>query len=273
MKKIFTIVGVVAVVSVNAQIVISEVYGGGGNTGATYTHDFVELVNRGTSDVTLSTPYLQYASANGNVTSSNILALPSITLKPGQYYLIQLAKGNGGTTALPAPDFIATGTGALALGATGGKIALTSDGNIVTSTSDRNLVDFVGWGAANQSEGSPAPATTNTTSITRTKGLDTNNNAADFTVGAPTPQNTSNFLSTMEANSHKHTLVQNSIVERTIVFGAKSDVKIFSTTGQLIKSATVNDGSALDVSSLAKGVYIVTGEVDGTKVSQKIIKK
>ncbi len=29
------------------SVLISEVYGGGGNSGATYTNDFIELTNRG----------------------------------------------------------------------------------------------------------------------------------------------------------------------------------------------------------------------------------
>ena len=30
---------------VDAQVVINEVYGGGGNSGATYTNDFIEILN------------------------------------------------------------------------------------------------------------------------------------------------------------------------------------------------------------------------------------
>ena len=37
--------------AVSTTIVISQVYGGGGNTGAPYTHDFIELFNRGTTTV------------------------------------------------------------------------------------------------------------------------------------------------------------------------------------------------------------------------------
>jgi len=35
----------------HAAMVISQVYGGGGNSGATYKNDFVELFNNGTSAV------------------------------------------------------------------------------------------------------------------------------------------------------------------------------------------------------------------------------
>lgn len=71
----------------------------------------------------------------------------------------------------------------------------------------------------------------------------------------------------------KISLVKNSVVSNEILFGAKADVKIYNMNGQLVKSASVNDGTRLDVSSFAKGIYIVAGEVEGQKVSEKIIKK
>lgn len=40
--------------AVSPDIVISQVYGGGGNSGATYTNDFIELFNRGISPVSLA---------------------------------------------------------------------------------------------------------------------------------------------------------------------------------------------------------------------------
>ena len=48
MKKIYLFTSMLFLfigLSSNAQVVISQVYGGGGNTGAQYTHDFVELFN------------------------------------------------------------------------------------------------------------------------------------------------------------------------------------------------------------------------------------
>src|SRR5262245_4880264 len=51
--------------AVSPDLVISQVYGGGGNAGALYTHDFIELFNRGTTAVSLSGMSLQYASATG----------------------------------------------------------------------------------------------------------------------------------------------------------------------------------------------------------------
>ena len=46
-------------------VVISQVYGGGGNAGASFTHDFIELFNRGTTPVVLDGMSVQYASATG----------------------------------------------------------------------------------------------------------------------------------------------------------------------------------------------------------------
>jgi len=48
----------------SSNVVISQVYGGGGNAGATYTNDFVELFNRGGSAVDVSGWTIQYASSS-----------------------------------------------------------------------------------------------------------------------------------------------------------------------------------------------------------------
>lgn len=72
-----------------------------------------------------------------------------------------------------------------------------------------------------------------------------------------------------KANS---TLVNNTVVGESISFAKTADIQIINAAGQVVKAAKVTEGSTLNVSSLAKGVYIVTGSVNGEKVSQKIIK-
>ena len=47
------------------DIVISQVYGGGGNAGATLKNDFIELYNRGTESVPVTGWSVQYAAAGG----------------------------------------------------------------------------------------------------------------------------------------------------------------------------------------------------------------
>lgn len=76
-----------------------------------------------------------------------------------------------------------------------------------------------------------------------------------------------------DVNATKANLVKNTVVNNAILFAAKADVQIVSMNGQVVKSASVNENTALDVTSLAKGMYIVTGTVNGKAVSQKIIKK
>lgn len=75
------------------------------------------------------------------------------------------------------------------------------------------------------------------------------------------------------ANAAKVNLVKNTVVENSILFAAKADVQVINANGQVVKTASVNENTSLEVSSLPKGVYIVTGNVAGKAVSQKIIKK
>lgn len=279
MKKIFTILGLTAIATMNAQIVINEVYGGGGNSGSTYKNDFVELINRGTSPVTITGASLQYASKTGTFNSYH--PLPDITLAAGQTYLIQEGAGAGGSVAL-VPDFVApiptnfgSGTNTTPgfnMSATDGKMALVSNLAQISNPTDANVLDFVGFGTANQFEGSgaaPSPSAVNGT--TRTAGLDTNDNAVDFLALPASPQN-STQLAVSDVSGIKINLVKNTNVKNTIVFGAKANVQIISANGQVVKTAAVNENTTLDVSSLAKGMYIITADVNGQKVSQKVIK-
>src|SRR5258707_6934842 len=50
----------------SATLVVSQVYGGGGNSGSTYKNDFIEIFNRGTTAVNVSGWFLQFASAGGS---------------------------------------------------------------------------------------------------------------------------------------------------------------------------------------------------------------
>src|SRR2546427_13270650 len=87
--------------AVSADIVISQVYGGGGNSGATLKNDFIEIFNRGTSAVSVNGWSVQYAASAG--TTWQKTSLTDITLQPGQYYLVQEAPGAGGAQNLPQP--------------------------------------------------------------------------------------------------------------------------------------------------------------------------
>lgn len=171
-----------------SDIVISQVYGGGGNTGALYRNDFIELFNRGASPVNLSNWSVQYASAAGN--NWAVTALPAIDLQAGQYLLVQQAKGAGGTQDLPTPD----ASGSLAMSGTAGKVLLSNSKTAQTLANPTGaaVIDLVGFGTANGFEGNVAPAPSNTLSIARANGgcSDTDDNGLDFASGSVTPRNT-----------------------------------------------------------------------------------
>src|SRR5882762_1244191 len=76
--------------AVSTGIVISQVYGGGGNSGAFYKNDFIELFNRGTAPVDVTGWSVQYTSA-GATAAWQVTNLNSFTIQPGQYYLVQEA--------------------------------------------------------------------------------------------------------------------------------------------------------------------------------------
>src|SRR5258706_5552737 len=96
-------------------VVISQVYGGGGNSGATFKNDFIEIFNPNDVAANLAGWSVQYASAAG--TTWQVTNLTG-TIQPGAYYLIKEAAGAGGTTDLPTPDAVGAGAGiAMASGA------------------------------------------------------------------------------------------------------------------------------------------------------------
>ncbi|MDH4198919.1 MAG: Ig-like domain-containing protein [Spirochaetia bacterium] len=167
-----------------SPLVISQIYGGGGNSGATYNQDFIELHNRSVDSADTGAWSLQYASAAG--TSWTLVNLSGV-IAPGGYYLIGLAGGANGV-ALPAPDF----TGTVNMAASSGKVALVNSQAAITSCGQSGVLDLAGYGTANCWEGTAAAGSPSATaSLTRNNAAcdDTNNNVSDFTVGAPQPRN------------------------------------------------------------------------------------
>src|SRR5436305_13521353 len=111
--------------AISAGVVISQVYGGGGNSGATLKNDFIELFNRGTVAVNVSGWSVQYAATAG--TTWQRTNLPPVTVPPGGYLLVQEAAGAGGTTGLPAPD----ATGNIATSATHENVVLVNTRSVL----------------------------------------------------------------------------------------------------------------------------------------------
>ncbi len=174
------------------HIVISQIYGGGGNSGATFTNDFVELYNPTANPQDLAGWTIQYASATGTSWTNN-QPLAGI-IGAGEYFLISLASGGSVGSPLPVQANI---IGSINMSATAGKVALVHRGTPLTTCSDADIVDFVGYGtSANCREGANAgdntAAPSNSSAIFRKDGgkTDTNNNHNDFFVSAPNPRRT-----------------------------------------------------------------------------------
>ncbi|MGI8582421.1 MAG: lamin tail domain-containing protein [Chitinophagaceae bacterium] len=189
MKKTYTLILLLCAFSAKSQVVINEVYGGGGNSGATYKNDFIELYNNSSAAVSLTGWSVQYASSTGTTWQVTVL---SGSIPANGHYLVQEAAGAGGTTNLPTPD----ATGSIAMSGTAGKVILC---NATTAQTGANpvgtqIIDKVGYGAGtNGFEGAGPTATlTNTTSAQRNpEGFDSNNNNTDFATSPPSPANAS----------------------------------------------------------------------------------
>jgi len=179
---------------------ISQVYGGGGNSGATYKYDYVELFNFSGSPIDISGWSLQYGSATG--TSDLGACVNCLTVFPAGsvipscgYYLIQLASGTNTTAAdLPvAADLVIPAATANNLSATSGKIALKNNSTVTPCSPVTAFVDLVGYGTPNCIEGGGAAgAPSNSSGDVRGLGgvTDSDNNNLDFSVVSnPVPRN------------------------------------------------------------------------------------
>lgn len=174
----------------STSMVISQVYGAGGNSGAAYRFDYVELLNTGTVTIDLGTWAISYASSTGTTWQRTGL---SGLVGPGQRYLIQQASGGSSGAALPTPDL----TGTVSMAATAGKVVLTRGGATIPAgtacPAGGDVVDLVGYGSsANCFEGAgPAPAPSSSSAVTRIdRGCtDSDRNSLDFVAVAPGPLN------------------------------------------------------------------------------------
>jgi hypothetical protein len=174
-----------------SPVLISQVYGAGGNFGATRNSDYVELYNRSDATVSLAGWSVQYAGASGTTWSVGSL---SGSIAPGKYHLVKLAGGSTGA-ALPTAD--STPTTSINMSGSQGKVALRNTTTTFTGSTpmgQTGLQDFVGYGTANAYEGSgSAPSPSTTLAIYRGAGgaADTGDNRNDFSTGAPNPRNSS----------------------------------------------------------------------------------
>ncbi len=182
--------------SCTARVVISQVFGGGGNASAPYLNDFIELHNRSATPVDVNGWSIWQASATGTFTQFAIVSTAPIPA--GGFFLIQGGSGGGAVGApLPTPNAIST----FNFGTATGKILLT-DATITSiaetcPTAGPGIVDLLGFGStANCVEGSFGPGHADNLAAFRREFFgaeracfDSNTNGADFVLNPPSPRN------------------------------------------------------------------------------------
>ena len=148
----------------STTIVISQVYGGGGNSGATLSQRFHRALQSRDRRPSMSPAgRCSTRSSTGSTWQKTDL---SGVIPPGRFYLVQEAAGSAGTIDLPAPDAVGT----IAMAAGSGKVALVSSTTLLSGACPSSaVVDIVGYGSANCFETAPAPALSNTTAAVRAR--------------------------------------------------------------------------------------------------------
>ncbi len=184
------------------DLVISQLYGAGGNANTTFfTHDYIEIFNRGSAPVTAEGWSLQYGSATSTGAWSGKSALPTFTIEPGQYILIQQQSGGTGQPALPSPVIVPQS--GFNMSGTTGKVALVRDTVTLSGATPtgENIADLVGFGTANGAEGTRAPAMSASLALFRANGgcADSDDNSVDFATGAPAPRTSASARNTCGA--------------------------------------------------------------------------
>ncbi len=218
------------VMASSSGVVISQIYGGNGSV---YTRDYVELFNASNSPVDISGWSLQYSSATGTgLFSANGITVLNGTLQAGQYYLVALASAASGA-ALPAADANGTsnlsGTnGKVILAKTNSGLACNGGSTPCTSAQQAQIEDLLGYGTSNYSESAAAPVLSATTALVRAENgcNDSNNNANDFSIAAPSPRNSASPLSICGGGSVNQPIVLSCPATFSVTAGSPSTVSL-----------------------------------------------
>lgn len=171
------------------SVVISGIYGGGGNSGASYSNDFIELTNQGGSAQSLEGWTIRYASASSSTWSPPGTETLGGSIAAGASYLIEIPTTGTTGAGLPSPDDIWGALGSGGLSASSGKVALMSDDTALSGScpAGATVMDAAGYGSQDCASISVAGAAV--LSNTRAAQRNPDRCAAGFVREAPTPQN------------------------------------------------------------------------------------
>ncbi len=248
------------------DVIITEVYGGGGSSGSTLKNDFIELFNNTQEAVNISGWSIQYYSsvATGTATSSNTFVFPENSIIPARaHYLIQCAAGQSGSEELPTPDAISS----IALATTAGKVILYTTSaaqtisNITTIIENSYFKDYVPYGSsAKPVWNTPMDAVTSSTSAARILNVNhysyTRNIGNDFNVVTPNPSNSSHVISGIFSTQIEK--LSATAADGKIYFTATvgEKVEVYNTIGQRLHQSVAMEGMN-EIALSEKGILIV----------------
>lgn len=258
----------ISVQEVLPQVLITQLYGGGGNTGATYKSDFIELYNTTNTDINIGGYSLYYSAATSSATNLKYdIPLNSI-IKANSYFLI---KGGDGTGTQPAWNITFDATCTLNMSGSAGKVILLKSNTAFTLSTPPTIdeiinhvdfIDYVPFGTtAIPVWGTAMSANTASTTSARRKFVNgqyqyTKDIGNDFEIVTANPRNS---LVTTGTKSVNDNLINVFAVEKMLYIKGieyNQEVEIYNTAGLKIYSTKLTSNS-IPLTNLSNGIYIV----------------
>jgi len=260
------------------NVIITQVYGGGGNTGAPYKSDFIELYNTTAADINIGGWSIQYSAAGGatTVTAGNMNVFPAGTIiKAHEHYSMIGASGaNGADWPVGTFDW-ENPINLINLAGTAGKVILMKNGTAVTPSSlnaiinDPNFGDYVTFGTGC----SPVYGSNMAANLTNSQSALRKSTAGVYQYTA----NIGNDFDPATPNPRKGTVVTNQVAKPVISpaggnVSAPVPVSISCTeTGASIYYST--DGSTPSATSATSTLYSTAFQVTATTTVKAIAVK
>lgn len=169
-------------------LVISQIFGAGGNAGAAYDADYVELHNPTAASIALGGTAIQYAPATSATWFAR--ALPSVAIPAGGYYLIRMSSIGAEGAPLSADHVVAP---TIAMSGSSAKVALTpTTATLAGLCPIDDVIDLVGYGAmASCADGDLATGSLDVSTAALRRGdgcADSGVDVDDFELAAPAPR-------------------------------------------------------------------------------------
>ncbi len=250
------------------DVIITQVYGGGGNSGATFKSDFIELFNTTNSDINITGWCLYYLAATSSATTTKYEFSTNTIIKAGKHFALKCADGTG---TQPAWNVVFDGTSTLALGGTAGKIimlksnatfTLTASPTIEEIVNNVNFADYVPYGTtAIPIWGSAMTANTASTTAAKRKFVNgqyqyTKNIGTDFEIVTAEPRNSSITVGVKIVNDNNISLFAFNKTLFVNGINYNEDIDIYNTIGLTVYSSKVISNS-IPLNNLSSGIYIV----------------